>query len=207
MPESTSPIDLCTVADVKAFLNLDADDPNASVNDDVIQRLVTAASEMIQREAQREFKTLDGATARSRYFTATVADQAAQRIRTDDLTSLTSATVRDAYGTTIYNPLSSPVLLPRNAPRFGEPYTAIGFPSASPVEAGYELEVLGVWGFPAVPRGIRQDAIVTAATWFARDVEKFSATFALSENRIEIPRTLPSQVQDHVNSYRIWRVS
>ena len=49
--------------------------------------------------------------------------------------------------------------------------------------------------------------IYTAAEWYARDVEKFSATFSLDQERILMPTVLPSQVQALAERYRRWRVA
>ena len=85
--------------------------------------------------------------------------------------------------------------------------SAIVFADSSVMEAGNVITVDAEWGWPAVPEKVRQAVIYTAAEWYARDVEKFSATFSLDRERILMPQVLPSQVQREAESYRRWRVA
>ena len=87
------------------------------------------------------------------------------------------------------------------------PISAIIFAESLALTPGNVVQVDAEWGWPRVPEKVRQAVIYTAAEWYARDVEKFSATFSLDQGRILLPQVLPSQVQREAEGYRRWRVA
>lgn len=211
MPEILSSLALCSLADVKTYNGIATLDVE---HDDLLTRLINAASEAITAFAGREFV---GPVATQRFFD----DEVIRRNRSyyvgpetihlgylshdheiylGDLRSVTSYSVLDRDGNVVGSLLPAQVTLyPRN-PKPGHPYTSLRL-RQMPWGNDYTLAVTGSWGWPSVPQDVRQTAVVTASIWFARDIQNFSQTFNNETERLEMPRSLPPQVVDALRHY------
>jgi hypothetical protein len=221
-----SPIALCTIADVKAFLDLE-DEPDAGETpspeqdkvDDLLQRLVNSASTTIHRVSGREFICFTPGAGTERRFDIELEHARNYRmplaLSTRDLkvgdyaAAPTKVEIRDPTTDQLYQDVTgycTPLYLGgRRDKQFPwEPFVRLrlGY-YATYVEPGTVLCVTTTWGFPAVPDDIYQAAFITAAEWYARDIEKFSGTFAAAADAEIRPRQLPDQVFDTVIGYRL----
>lgn len=193
--------DLCTVTDVRDFLQRPAAD---TVADAIIASLITRASVAIMREVEREFAPATSATARKFEVGGDYADT---------LLSLAPYDLRSVTSVKLDTDLSSPYtlttaeyrLMPK-PPRDGTYHsirlrpqsvgTALWFPDRR------EVEITGDWGFATVPNDVKHAAVVTAADWFRRDVAAFASTFSAETGDIEVPQSLPRGVLPILDRYR-----
>ena len=196
---------LCTLDEVKQYLNIDSTDPDHDTDDAVLERLINAASEYLKRESQREFIPLS-TQPEARTFPVSYWDALLGKIRVGDVREVDDVTVYGPDGTT-YAFYTETLLLPYGQP----PYQAIRIPYGQYLVTGGYAVVNGTWGWAdsiaGVPEDIRQAVILTVGTWYARDVEDFSATFSIDQSHIVVPRAVPSTARDIVESYRIYRVA
>jgi hypothetical protein len=201
--EALSPLALCTDEDVRAYLAIPSGDLSEDDRNTII-RLVNAASDTFTRESQRIWKN-DGEDL-PRFYLLDSFDLAVGRIRIDDCTAVTDVSYgdfRSSLGATALDDASFYAV----ADEPGWPITRIVFLNGLPLQAGYGLAVTADWGWPAIPETVRQAVIYTAAEWYARDVEKFSATFSIDQGRVLLPQVLPVQVQRMAEDFRRWRVA
>lgn len=195
---------LCTDEDVRQYLGI----KDGEISDDdraTICRLVNAASETFTDESQRLWK-VDPATTGPRLYRLDSFDISVGRLRIDDCTEVNGVgygTYRDPLGPQSVGAESWFVW--QEEPDL--PISALVFVEGLQIVAGSVISVDADWGWPAVPEKVRQAVIYTAAEWYARDVEKFSATFSLDQDRVLLPQVLPRQVQSLAESYRRWRVA
>ena len=203
--EALSETALCTDEDVRIYLGRAPSEIEPEDRSTII-RLVNAASDAFTQESQRVWK-LSGA-GNPRVYRVEKYDIDVGRLRIDDCTAIDWVSVYDYRDVTLGG--NTPV---DPASYYGwqefadEPITAIVFMEGFAWLLGQVVAVRGAWGWPAVPEKVRQAVIYTAAEWFARDVEKFSATFSVEQGTILLPQMLPSQVQRIAESYRRWRVA
>jgi hypothetical protein len=203
-PETLSATALCSDEDVRLYLGIKGEDLSEDDRNTIV-RLVNAASDTFTDESQRIWR-LDPSLAGARLYRLDSFDLQVGRLRIDDCTAVTSVgygDFRDQLGPTSLADESWGVW--QEEP--GYPISAIVLVEGLLLEAGNVLTIDADWGWPAVPEKVRQAVIYTAAEWYARDVEKFSATFSLDQGRILMPQVLPSQVQREAESYRRWRVA
>lgn len=194
------PRDLTTLGEAREFIGLGDDEHE---NDNLIQRFVTQASDVIHAEAGREF-IKDPQKSDTRIYEFAATSWIGREIPIDDyhgeLADLATLSV-SSYGASTPITVTDAVLLPRNKPsgvytRIRLPYTAEAyFGSALVVETPY-------WGFASVPARIRAAATVTVGEWYARDVQNFSRTFSLDEQHVIRPQVLPDAVRDIVYGFR-----
>lgn len=153
--ETLSARALCTVDDVLRFV------PGGTAGgdtEDVLVSLINGETTTFHRDTGREFKTIAGATTRQYDLTAWNAHT--RRVRVGDMTTVTTVTVKDQQGTLLETvTAANRVALPRVREEW-EPITELWFPpqSATPasfIGPGNVLEVVGAWGFPAVPTDVR----------------------------------------------------
>jgi hypothetical protein len=205
LPETLAPTALCTDEDVRLYLGIKPSD--LDVDDrDVLIRLVNAASETFTDESQRLWIG-NGST---RIYPVDQAALEAYEVRIDDCRSVTDVTA--GYYDSVDVPAAvAPFYLRNYDNTLDPPLTRLKWPTSLALGLGTELFVVGIFGwaddYTGVPEKVRQAVIVTAAEWYARDVQKFSATFSLDENRVFIPRMLPSSVQAIAESYRRFRAA
>jgi len=196
---------LCTDEDVRAYLGIKTDDLSDEDRNTII-RLCNAASETYTTESQRIWK-LDPALPTIRLYRLDSFDIQVGRLRVDDCTSITAVGVGDFRSPLGPQPLAADSAWYAWQEEPGYPISAIVFAEGLNLISGQVVSVDAEWGWPAVPQSVRQDVILTTAEWFARDVEKFSATFSLDQGRILLPQVLPSQVQRNAENWRRWRVA
>ena len=197
---------LCSDEDVRAYLGIKSDDLSDEDRNTII-RLVNAASEIYTQESQRIWK-LDPDLATIRLYRMDSFDIQVGRVRIDDCTTVTAVGVGDYRSPLGPQPLASDGgswYAWQEEP--GYPITALVFAEGLAVQPGNVVSVDAEWGWPKVPESVRQDVIYTASEWYARDVEKFSATFSIDQGRILLPQVLPSQVQRAAENWRRWRVA
>jgi hypothetical protein len=214
---------LCTLDDVKGWLP-GFTFGIADAADDVLTRCINNATDLVYEYARREFiaeNAVAGGVTQLPAGLATIAPQ----LRTFDVTedilhwydednfrrlaigdisaAPTLVTIKDQNGTVVETATSAQYVpvddLGRRRPKPGRPFRALWFRDdvtvASTLRAGYVVEVTGVWGFPSVPEGARQAAIETAALPYAKDVEKFTATFKVDSRNLVLPRALPDRAK------------
>lgn len=186
---------LCSLDDVKQYVNL-VDEVD---QDELLIRLINSASEAVYTITGREFKTI-GSNPQTRTFDA-VEVYANGFLYLGDFTAISSVVIYDDYDNIVQTmDISDVILLPRNRQPW-EPYQAIKLRHQSVSSTQY-LEVTGTWGFPSVPEEIRQAVVVTVGIWYARDIASYSGTFSISQDRVELPQTLPPAVTDTISRYQ-----
>lgn len=189
--------DLCTLEDVRLFLGKDDSDTS---QDAVIASLISRASLAIMRDCQREFAPASSSAARVfRYSTPGRMSLAPYEART-----VTNVRMDSDQASPVTLTASQYRLWPVPAP--DGTYLTLLFDgtegSSSSAWRDRVVEVTGTWGMAAVPEDVRHACVVTAATWFRRDVAAFSTTFKLDEDRVERPEVLPAQVRGLLDRYR-----
>ena len=169
--------DLCSLSDVRAALEIPVADTS---RDSLISTLITAASDAIMEETEREF--------------APVTASATRRFRIENFSmSLAPYDLRTVTTFTLHPESSSPITLDTTQYNL-EPvttktgtYTSVQFstylaslPSSTTAFAfGYALcDITGAWGFSSVPTDVNRAAVITVAAWMRKDV---SALIAASE--------------------------
>jgi hypothetical protein len=203
MPVAADPRALTTVAAVFEFLNYSSRTDTEAI--DIAQRIINAASDTIHNVADREFVSI-AAPGESRTFEIEREHITTRRIRIGDFQAQpTLVELRDPdTGQLWQNVTGYATPLPRVRREAWRPWTRLELSRFAWLLAPEQLMVVeATWGYPAVPSDILEAAIVTAATWFARDIEKFSSTFALGQDRVLLARMLPDQVKETVEGYRI----
>lgn len=184
--------DLVTLAQVRSFLQKAGGDTD---QDTEIAAMITAASDAIMREAQREFKTTtSGSTVRTfEYKGGGVVDFAPFDLRSVTLVRLDSD---DSSPTTISS--SDYRLTPVNTPQ--GVYTGIQIEPMTAVTRGrFATRVLEItsatWGFSAVPQEVQRACIITVAVWLRRDVTAYENVLG-PEGEETAPRSLPMPALD-----------
>ena len=182
--------DLTTVQAVRDFLQKPAADEEQDL---IIAALITRASLAIMDYTQREFAPASSSTARTfEYEGGGFLDLAPYDIRTVTLVRMDTD---EASPTTLA----------------ADEYRLYPYPSKNGVYSALRLapyvvasrarwqqrlvEVTGTWGFSAVPDDVAHQCIVTVADWLRLNVQAFSRTFSLDEQRLDIPEDLPSSVR------------
>lgn len=168
--------DLCSLADVRASLEIPTADTN---RDTLIQTLITAASEAIMNETDREF--------------APATASATRRFRLDDLSlNLAPYDLRTVTTLTLNPETSSPINLnattdyqplPIGSPsgtftsvRFSSLLTAL-YASQTVFSFGYALcDINGAWGFSSVPLDVNRACVITVGAWLRKDVSQLFAS-------------------------------
>lgn len=163
--------DLCSLSDVRAFLELPASD---TARDSLISATITPISDAIARYCEREFVPTASATRTFRLDVASrKVDLAPYDLRTassvqihpESAAPITLSAVRDYQ----LHPITS---------RFGT-YNYVQFAgnlanlyqSDSGRFFGYiQVSIAGAWGFASVPSDVKQAAIISVASAIRRDV-------------------------------------
>lgn len=174
---------LCTLGDVREYLQKPTADTQ---QDQVLRSLISRASRLITRYAEREFTPTTAATRVFRPVGRTIS------LTPYDLRTVTSVT---ADGTVLVEGDGGYKLGP--LPAFDGVYQSIRFE-----QTFKSVTVVGDWGFPTVPEDVRQACITTVGIWARRDVQAFTQTFNMDEARLERPEALPSQVKGLLSQYR-----
>jgi hypothetical protein len=185
---------LCTLEDVRSLMQMRDTDTE---QDDIIEVLIAWASDEILRYTERELAPA-GSTPQTRRF------------EIDLDTRLLNLTPYDAQSVSavVLDPDDDDDELEATDWRLGPlpardgVYRTLRLLTAQGT-GRVEVDITGVWGFPAVPDPVRKAAAITVVTWLRRDVSAFSTTFNLDEGRVERPEGLPSAVRATLCSYRI----
>jgi hypothetical protein len=172
-----------------------------SAVESVLEQTIESASRQIDGLTGDRFYRAD---AQTRYFTAEDADylavdslRAVTTIKTDEDGD---GTYENTWATTDYR------LRPVNAATDGHPYTTIGlkpngqyaFPRG--MEAG--VEIVGNWGWAAVPHAIREATIVLAIRLFKlKDAPYGIAGTTELGQAVYVPKEAP-EVKAHIAPYR-----
>jgi hypothetical protein len=188
---------LCEVSDVREFLQKPGGDRE---QDTIIETFITRASRAITSFTAREFVPTSSS---ARLFDMGSAWYTRQ-VPVGDLSAIpTAATIIDAYGTTMatLTPATDLVLLP-NVRQPWEPITRVRLrPTITSLDPSYQLSLTGVWGFPSIPSDVVHACAATAGLWMRREVQAFTATFNITEDRLERPEALPSAVRGMLRPY------
>lgn len=163
--------DLCSLSDVRAFLELPASD---TARDSLISATITPISDAIARYCEREFVPTASATRTFRL------DVASRRV------DLAPYDLRTASTVSLHPESGSPVTLTANSQYQLHPitnpfgvYTSVQFAgnlanlyqSDSGRFFGYvQVSIAGAWGFSAVPADVKQAAVIAVASAVRRDV-------------------------------------
>lgn len=193
--ETLSERALCSLDDVKQYINLETDVDQ----DELLIRLINAASEAIYSITNREFVGPDSLTSRS----FDVQDVWVNgRLYLGDFQDIEAVTIYSAADELVAEvDIADITYYPRVIKSPGEAQTAISIRNQSYNRSDWLL-VSGMWGFYGIPEEIRQACIVTVAIWHARDIADFSGTFSIAQDRVELPRAIPPHVADTISRYQ-----
>jgi hypothetical protein len=194
--------DLCSVADVRAFLQKPDQDTE---QDAILASVITRASKAIMRHTQREFAPPVTATARVFEVGADWYDTILSLAPYDLRGTPTSVVIDSDLGGGSTLTAAEYRLMPK--PNSDGVYTSIRLRPQSHSSATWfsdrrEVTITGNWGFATVPEDVKHCAVVTAADWFRRDVAAFSTTFAVDQDRFDVPQSLPVGVLGILDAYR-----
>lgn len=224
------PRDLCTIEEVKARLasyREPSDPTEKAAADAKLALIVGATSERIMNIAGREFvSNLDPGTqgnndwpeppSETREFTVDLnplipgGGRAAVLVVGDMRSEPTAVHVASRWSTSTLDVdlAATPkrVLLEPEPRAPWQPIRRLRILGG--VYEGWLVSVTGRWGFPEVPRDIRQAAIEQAAVWATSDLQRYSETFG--RNVVDQaggpprePRALIASVYDTCQLYRI----
>lgn len=170
---------LCELEDVTAYAPGYRSDP---ATDALLEQLIAAESQRIQRRTSREFRPITPASA-LRKFHLTEANLRSRVVRLGDVQSVTLVRLLDRDQATELETIVTPnyVLMPETRQEW-EPATAVYLPpysaAASALLAGAVLEVTGVWGFPSIPPEIRQACAASVVFRYMQDAAAAGTRFA-----------------------------
>lgn len=173
---------------VRLFLQKTSTD---QAQDDVIEMMIEAASELVMRECQRELIANDAAQTRVfAYNGGEVLDLAPYDVR-----SVTGIVVDP--GTPRARTLQAGEYHARPLPAPDGVHTYLKLPGLDGHRrrqhvGEHEIAITGMWGFPQIPKIASQATIMAVAIWLRREVAKFATTFNSDEGRVERPEALPA---------------
>lgn len=195
--------DLCTLVDVVSYA------PGYTIGSDEtleakLQQLITAQSDLICAEADREIPT--AADANPRVFDIDHRAAIVGRVYVGDLTYLDDRVTVALYDQAgqLQETVDVDTLVALYGPdRQGavwEPITALEFRvgrSAPRLACGWELHVTGTWGFPSVPSFIREACAARVVLRYVSDVAAAGDEFsnAVAEGNINIGGILASSYE------------
>lgn len=184
---------LTTLAEVRQYLQIPALDVD---QDPEIDELITAATAAIERYCSREF-VVSGTNPQTRVFDVDGCADTREVPVGDMASAPTAVTVLDADGDTVdtVDVTTELVALPL-VRKAWEPITHLRLrPDAPALADGYQLQVTGSWGWPAIPDDVAHAAKVTVATWMRRGVMAFSTSYAPEDPGVVTPDSLPASVR------------
>lgn len=176
--------DLCTLDELREFLDWPADD---NTQDAKFEALITRASDTIIEEVGRELAPTETATRRFRVLPDSrdenglyVVSLAPYDAQVDEITAVS-----------LHPETSAPVTLTEGTDWIGDPmpsrdgvYTELRlspgpgniiFNSDRTLYFGHALlDVTATWGFPSIPSRAKEACIITVASWVRRDVSQFT---------------------------------
>ncbi len=172
--------DLCTLADVRAALELPTADTS---RDALISTLITQTSEAIMADTGREFApATSSATRRFRV------DRPKINLEPFDLRTVSTVTLHPEGTSPVTLTTSDYQLTPVGAP--SGTYTSVTLSVLSSLYSqtafgfGYALiDISGAWGFAAVPEDVKRAAVLTVSSWLRRDVMSFALSSEIDLSR------------------------
>lgn len=185
-----------TLAEAKTYLQIDDTE-----DDTALELSVEAASRAIDEWCGRRFYQSDGET---RYFDADAYDL----LWVDDLRTVTTLKT-DPGGDGTYEltwSSSDYRLQPHNAATDSEPYTQVARAHngsySFPVGVPKSIEVVGDWGWPAVPDAIKHACSIQTAVFFKRATEGGAPIVTMDGTTIGASRFLDRTVELLLTPYR-----
>lgn len=187
LPEEgeTSP-DLTTVEQVKELLQ-----DSESADEDLLQQLVTAASEEVTRFAEREFIAAD--------------DEIRTHLCKGNIIDLAHNDVRVVRSVTLYTDdpdedqwvvLEAGDYRLRPIPVRDGVYQWLKLSEAvGPREREFEVQIDGDWGFAEIPKSISYWTAMTVVIWLRSGISAFSTSYNAEEDEVKRPEHLPSAVR------------
>lgn len=191
---------LCEISEVREHLQIKATDRNP---DDVLGRIITAASAAISAYCDREFTPTSSAT---RIFKVT-----------DHVVDLAPYDLRTVTTMQLHPEESSPTTLTANADYALEPlpsptgtytrvrlYEGLSFHSTFATRFGFaRLSIAGAWGMASIPEDVRYAAKQQAADWYRSHVSVYSQAFNPEAGvELERPEALAFSVRRLLDPYR-----
>jgi hypothetical protein len=207
MPVTLDPaINLVDFDLVKSFIGWKS---TTDTNDDLLRQGINAVNGLIHDYTGRQWIKDDAAS--TRRFVLEYDDVYERSLMIEDLTTLAApATVaiklRD--GTLLETCDLTMIEGKTHAPRGRAGFPIIelefikGFAGSARLATGWAVDVTGIWGWDAVPAEVVNFAMQEIARWSTRDLSKFSATFRLDQQRIEIPRVLSDTTRAGLKLFR-----
>lgn len=179
--------------------------PTSSINDDLLIRTINAVNELVADWTQRQFVKEDAAA--MRHYVIDRDDLDENSVMIDDLTAAPTAIAMKLRDGTLLADVDLDFVEAKTLTwRNGWPVVELefipGFAGGTILVPGAKLEVTGVWGWPKVPQDVTYFAMQTIAAWSTKDLSKFSASYRLDAQRIEIPRLLPDTVKAGLKLFR-----
>jgi hypothetical protein len=201
---------LCDAEDVAELLGYT--DQQMSNRQRTLIRTINASAVAIRRRTQREFKQTEAEQDQRRFFLVENADVRRGYVRIGDMAEWPSEVRlwtpdRDDYVEFDVDEDDGDIFPLPDVPEPGMPYEYLKVKSTQLLTAGWWLSVTSGWGFPAVPDDIIQVAIGTAAEWVLNDVMKLSELARQQGRPVRLASLIPSQYDETVDGYRIYRVS
>ena len=184
--------DLTSLDAVRRFIQKQTVDVN---QDTVIGEMITHASGLIIRDTEREFRPkTDTPTARVfNYPGGGLLDLAPYDARTvTQVRHSFDAATWATLGTEDWRLYPYP---PQDGVHTGLEINPISWSTSSARWRDRLIEVTGTWGWETVPTEAEMACKVTVAIWLRANVQAFSSTFNITEDRVERPEALPSQVK------------
>lgn len=197
---AVNPIDLTTLAAVRAFLRTPATDTS---HDDLIQTSITRASQACMRYMDRRVRPLDTVD-QVRLFPAA----GAYRTRTVRVMDLSAAptTIRlladDAATEVATLATADRLLLPLDR-QSTDPIEALQLlASAGDLDPSWYVEVTGKWGWPAVPADVEEAVVKTVAARIRGEVQGFPGDRLPDDDLLGRPEGIPSGARRLLDYYR-----
>lgn len=185
--------DLTTVEAVKKLLQ-DSD----SIEDEVLQVMITAASDDIRKFTEREFIAVDNEI-RTHLCKGNIIDLAHNDVRV--VRSVTLYTDDPDEDQRLALDAGDYKLRPIPSPDGVYQWLRLS-ESVEPREREFEVEIDGDWGFKEIPANIAYWCGITVVIWARKDISAFSTTYNVDEGRTERPENLPSAVRWALRGYK-----
>jgi hypothetical protein len=184
--------DLTTLSAVKKMIGGEAN--TTTTYDTILSSLITQSSEMLHREARREF--VGPAAAAVRSFNVDRDTLRERELLVGDLKTMSDVAYVKLYrrdgtpGTLIEtSDLSLIVALPEVKEDWQPYYSLLFLPhvaTSAALELGARVEINAKWGFPAIPDDIAYLACKQASIWFERDYARNTTTAPTRYDRYDL---------------------
>jgi hypothetical protein len=173
MPETLSTRALVTLDEARDWLNLATGN---TVEDDELRKVINDISDRAHQEAQREFKAI-GTNPQTRDFPVDDYALMTGEVHIGDAAAVTSVQLIDSDWSTVLETVDTADWQARPLVRQEwEPIRRIKLNylnGASYLRAGYLVRVTGTFGFPVVPKNVRQAVLDAIVAVVDRDVEHY----------------------------------